>query len=94
MGSDSLTQTLKERGGRYGRFEDQSKIAVGIRRALKMDSHRFSTHPEYVQEALHMIANKLGRIVNGDPMYDDSWRDIAGYATLVVEILNEGKDND
>ena len=38
-------------------------------------------------EALDLICNKLGRIANGDPTYDDSWRDIAGYAQLVVNEL-------
>jgi len=34
-----------------------------------------------------MIANKLGRILNGDPNYADSWMDIAGYAKLVADRL-------
>jgi hypothetical protein len=43
------------------------------------------------REALDMIAHKIGRILNGDPDYSDSWRDIAGYATLVADRL-DGKD--
>jgi hypothetical protein len=35
-----------------------------------------------------MIVHKIGRILNGDPNYDDSWADIAGYAQLVVKELN------
>jgi hypothetical protein len=38
-------------------------------------------------EALEMIAHKIGRIVNGDPDYADSWIDIAGYAKLVADEL-------
>lgn len=38
-------------------------------------------------EALEMIAHKIGRILNGDPNYDDSWVDIAGYAKLVADRL-------
>ena len=34
-----------------------------------------------------MIAHKMGRIVNGDPYYDDSWVDIVGYAQLVINEL-------
>jgi hypothetical protein len=34
-----------------------------------------------------MICHKMARIVNGDADYDDSWIDIAGYATLVAERL-------
>lgn len=40
------------------------------------------------QEALDMICHKIGRILNGDPDYADSWHDIAGYAQLVADRLN------
>ena len=36
-----------------------------------------------------MICHKLGRIINGDPNYDDSWLDIAGYAQLIVNRLRK-----
>lgn len=38
-------------------------------------------------ECLEMIAHKVGRILNGDPHYHDSWLDVAGYATLVADRL-------
>ncbi len=40
-------------------------------------------------EALEMICHKIARIINGDSDYADSWVDIAGYATLVANRLNE-----
>jgi sulfur carrier protein ThiS len=40
-------------------------------------------------ESLDMIANKIARIVNGDPYYKDSWQDIAGYAQLIVNKLDK-----
>jgi hypothetical protein len=42
-----------------------------------------------MRESLDLIANKLSRIINGDPYYDDSWRDISGYATLVLQRLEK-----
>ena len=39
-------------------------------------------------EALEMIAHKIGRIINGDHSYSDSWHDIAGYAKLVADRLD------
>ncbi len=36
-----------------------------------------------MKESFQMIANKIGRILNGDPLYKDSWTDIIGYATLI-----------
>ena len=35
-----------------------------------------------------MILHKIGRILNGDPNYADSWHDIAGYAKLVEDELS------
>jgi hypothetical protein len=40
-------------------------------------------------EALDMICHKIGRILNGDPNYADSWVDIAGYAKLVADRLEK-----
>ena len=36
-----------------------------------------------------MIAHKIGRILNGDPNYLDSWIDIVGYAQLIVDRLHK-----
>lgn len=48
--------------------------------------------PAPFQESLDMIANKISRILNGDCYYDDSWRDISGYATLaLMELEDMGK---
>lgn len=77
---------LAERGSRYGKFIDHAAITQKIKRAifdfnpdLKLDDDQ--------KEALEMIAHKIGRIVNGDPNYADSWVDIAGYAKLVADRL-------
>jgi hypothetical protein len=42
-----------------------------------------------MREAFHIIANKMGRILNGDPWYHDSWHDIVGYAKLVADRLEQ-----
>jgi hypothetical protein len=36
-----------------------------------------------------MVVHKIGRILNGDPHYADSWVDIAGYAKLVADRLEK-----
>jgi hypothetical protein len=41
------------------------------------------------KEVLEMIAVKIGRILNGDPNYKDSWHDIIGYVKLVDDDPNE-----
>ena len=35
-----------------------------------------------------MVAHKIGRILNGDPNYIDSWHDIIGYTRLVEQRLD------
>lgn len=44
-----------------------------------------------MKQSMEMFADKIARILNGDPTYDDSWVDIAGYSQLVVNIL-QAKD--
>lgn len=85
--TDPIQTILAERGKRYGKFIDQSVISQAIKSSIF--SHDQIFKPDQ-HEALVMIAHKIARIVNGDPNYADSWRDIAGYATLVADRL-EGK---
>ena len=38
--------------------------------------------------------HKIGRILNGDPDYQDSWTDIIGYTRLVeVDLIERAKPN-
>ncbi len=85
--------TLAERGKRYGTFKGHAEITIGLKKFIaaalflrekKLDSDQ--------QEALDMICHKIGRIVNGDHNYADSWIDIAGYAKLVADRLETGKE--
>lgn len=88
--TSTVTSTLNERGNRYGAFEGHAEVTQGIKSAMRK-SKNWDSLPPHMQEALEMVAHKVGRILNGDPFYDDSWHDIAGYATLVELILkNEG----
>ncbi|ANI79024.1 DUF6378 domain-containing protein [Sphingobium sp. EP60837] len=84
-----IAATLEERGSRYGRFDKHAAVTQGIKTVLFDCRARSSLAPDQV-EALEMIAHKLGRIVNGDPDYADSWVDIAGYAKLVADRLLTG----
>lgn len=90
----SVAQVLEERGTRYGQFINQAGIAQGLHQVLEFGMQvsgktRFDFYVDEL-EAINMIVNKIARIYNGDPHYSDSWRDIAGYATLVADRL----DND
>jgi hypothetical protein len=86
-----INETLAQRSSRYGGFADQGRIEQNIKRAMH-DSPNWASLHDDSKSALEMIATKISRILKGDPEYDDSWRDIAGYATLIVQRLerNEG----
>jgi transposase-like protein len=82
---------LNERGSRYGDFMGHARITQTLKdfAYLTLRNKQKTLAPDQ-QEALDMIFHKIGRILNGDPDYADSWIDIAGYAKLVADRL-EGK---
>lgn len=85
----SVDAILDERGSRYGNYLEQATIAEGLW-VICADALAKKEVAADQANALHMICTKMARIVNGDPNYVDSWRDVAGYATLVADRL-EGK---
>lgn len=78
---------ITERGTRYGKFKDGADIMQSLKDTMR-DVDGWNNLTTSQKEALDMIQHKVGRILNGDPTYDDSWKDIAGYATLIVNELN------
>lgn len=84
-----VDSTLEERGTRYGSYVDVSDLTFQLFESIRARMEGRQGFEPYHVEAIHMICNKLARAVCGDPMYIDSWRDISGYATLVVNTLNE-----
>lgn len=82
--TDATTELLAERGKTHGDFGDHALITQTLKRVM-------NSQPSWVelaytqQEALEMIAHKIGRILAGNPNFRDHWDDIAGYARLVAE---------
>ena len=81
--------TLTERGRRYGSFEGHATVTQALKRVMVSAGDKWPDLADDQREALEMIAHKIGRILNGDPNYDDSWHDIAGYAELVAARLRK-----
>lgn len=88
-----IDKILEQRSNNYGSFHTQANLSQTLKHITT--THYNSTHtealPDFMAEALSMILHKIARIVNGNPYYDDSWQDIAGYSQLVVGILEEAK---
>ena len=85
-----VTETLDTRGNRYGEYVNVSATSQWLKSTLRQGASWDDMEP-YMQESLDLICNKLARIVNGDPYYDDSWHDVGGYAKLVEIELAKGK---
>lgn len=83
---EDIAQTLADRGSRYGSFEGHSNITQSLKATMAAAPKWGALAPDQ-KESLEMVAHKIGRILNGDPNYHDSWHDIVGYAKLVADRL-------
>lgn len=86
MNSD-LTSVLEERQKSHGDFADHARITQRLKAVLtdeiysRMNRGQPNLSAEQ-QESLEMIAHKIGRIIAGNPNFEDHWTDIAGYAQI------------
>jgi len=82
-------EILKQRGNRYGEFEDLAVISQKLKDIVY--EVEGVGQDKALMEAIEMIMHKIARILNGDETYIDNWVDIAGYATLAVHYLEKNK---
>lgn len=84
--NNNIKDTLNQRKSTYGEFKEHARITQNIKKAL-IDSPNWGSLSDDKKEALEMVAHKIGRILNGDPNYKDSWHDIIGYTMLIESKL-------
>lgn len=81
-----LEQTIAQRRGRYGPLIESGEVAMRLEDYLRsLPGWERLAYDQ--REALAMVMHKISRIMCGDPDYDDSWIDIAGYVQNVVNRL-------
>lgn len=86
--AQDIETTLSERGSRYGTFQSHAAITQSLKSVMHSSPNWQACKLSASQkECLDMIAHKIGRILNGDPNYHDSWHDIVGYTKLVADEL-------
>lgn len=79
---------LDQRATQYGKFIEGAEVMQTLKQVVRSSLQKRGTALAFDQlEAIDMIIHKLGRVINGNPDNVDSWRDIAGYATLVADRL-------
>jgi len=90
-----LDQTLLDRGCQYGPFADVAHRTARIYHHMVFKAPQFATTKDLslYYEALHMIAMKVARLVNGQINDAASWLDIAGYAMLVHNQIEQAQED-
>lgn len=86
MAPDTVEETLTKRDGKYGEYENAATLTQRIK-AVMRSGPNWDQMPDYMAESLDQLASKIGRILNGDIYYVDSWHDAAGYMTLVEQCI-------
>lgn len=83
---NDIKSTLAERGGRYGNFYDHARTAQNLQTMMTTELGWGRLEVDQ-RQALQVIADKIARILNGDPNYLDNWHNIQGYAKLIEDRL-------
>lgn len=84
----NIDDTLAERGSRYGDFTHHAKMAQDLQNVMRAGIG-WTCLDDVKRQALTVIADKIARILTGDPNYADNWHDIQGYAKLVEDRLEK-----
>lgn len=83
----TAAETLKKRGKDYGTMRENHQRIADIWTVIMQTE----VTPEQV--ALCMAGVKMARLVQS-PDHEDSWLDLAGYAAVGAEILDDGQTID
>lgn len=89
--ASSINAILTSHETDYGPFSTQGVVAQELKEVFHDNIGWDHARPDQ-REALDLIANKLSRILNGNPDIIDHWIDIAGYALLIAQRLERDEN--
>ena len=84
MIDSALDDLLIERKKVHGDYSTKAEFTYRIFDVLQTEE-RYRELTADKKLALLMIIIKIGRIIYGDSNHNDHWRDIAGYASLLIK---------
>lgn len=87
MNETLLRDMVAERAETHGDFSDTSKCDQRLKEDMRAWKRNWHLMKDHQRTALDMIAQKIARILTGNPDSHDHWQDIAGYAMLVCDRL-------
>lgn len=83
----NIDTILSTREMTHGSYVEQSTASQTLKRLCEQ-ARNWEQMPCYMRESIHMIQQKVARIICGDPFERDHWVDIMGYAALVLRELD------
>lgn len=82
-----MSSLLQDREKTHGPYTKTAEIAQTLKDAMR-SAPNWDSLDDTQRESLHMIASKIARILSGNWDEVDHWRDICGYAKLIVHELD------
>ena len=83
----NIDNILSTREKSHGCYVEQSTASQTLKRLCEQ-ARNWDQMPCYMRESVHLIQQKVARIICGDPFERDHWVDIMGYAALVLRELD------
>lgn len=85
-----IDQILADRELTHGSFREVAGYSQAIKNIMRT-SRNWNRLDVAQAQALELIADKVARILCGDPAHPDHWQDGAGYFELVVRDLAQAQ---
>lgn len=83
-----VNEMLSERQRTHGLFREVSQTSQNLKSILRY-TRNWADLSSSQKEALDMICNKMGRLLSGNPKFEDHSDDIVGYAVLLRRALDD-----
>ena len=78
---ETTAELLDERNSTHGSFIVNGRVSQALKEVFRAEAGWEELEIIH-REAIDHICGKFGRIMAGQPTFDDHWDDIAGYAQL------------
>jgi len=82
----TVNDTINERASTHGDYKEQAAFAQHFKRMVR-EGRNWERLDFYQAQSLEAFCDKISRVLCGNFNEIDHWRDVAGYAQLVVREL-------
>lgn len=87
-----VNELIKSRAKFRGDFEDVANVNQDLLQFCSFRRRYKDVALDVELTALQMIMHKIARILTANGYDEDSWKDVAGYATLVVNHYKQSNE--